>query len=40
MAIEQQQLIEQKKQNELQEHYHLEKEVLEGVDTSGLENLK
>ena len=40
MAIEQQQLTEQRKQNQLQKQYHLEKEALEGVDTSNFKYLK
>ena len=40
MAIEQQQLNEQREQNKLQKQYHLEKEALEGVDTSNFKYLK
>ena len=40
MAIEQQQLLEQRKQNKLNEQYHLEKQVLKGVDTSNFKYLK
>ncbi|RLA20282.1 MAG: hypothetical protein DRQ56_03540 [Gammaproteobacteria bacterium] len=40
IAIEQQKLTEQKKQNDLQEQYHLEREVLKGVDTSNFKYLK
>ena len=40
MAIEQQKLSEQKKQNDLQEQYHLESEALKGVDTSNFKYLK
>lgn len=40
MAIEQQKLTEQRKQNKLQEQYHLEREVLKGVDTSNFKYLK
>ena len=40
MAIEQQKLSEQKRQNDLKEQYHLEKEVLKGVDTSNFKYLK
>ncbi len=40
MAIEQQQLNEQREQNILQKQYHLEKEALEGVDTSNFKYLK
>lgn len=40
MAIEQQQLQEQRKQNKLQEQYHLEHEALKGVDTSNFKYLK
>ena len=36
MSMQQQQLTEQRKQNDLQEQRH----ALDGVDTSGLENLK
>lgn len=39
MAIEQQKLNEQRKANDRSEKYHLEKQALEGIDTSGLENL-
>ncbi|OUR71569.1 hypothetical protein A9Q78_09225 [Methylophaga sp. 41_12_T18] len=40
IAVEQQQLAEQRKQNQLKEQYHLEREIMRGIDTSGLENLK
>lgn len=40
MAIEQQQLAEQRKQNKLNEQYHLEKQLLKGVDTSNFKYLK
>jgi len=40
MAIEQQKLTEQRKQNKLQEQYHLEREALKGVDTSNFNYLK
>ncbi len=40
MAIEQQELSEHKKQNDLQEQYHLESEALKGVDTSNFKYLK
>ena len=40
MAIEQQKLSEQKKQNDLQEQYHLEREAVKGVDTSNFKYLK
>lgn len=39
MAIEQQRLTEQRKQNKLQEKYHLEREAVKGVDTSKLKYL-
>lgn len=39
MAIEQQKLNEQRKANDRSEKYHLEKQALEEIDTSGLENL-
>lgn len=40
MAIEQQKLSEQKRQNDLQEQYHLESQALKGVDTSNFKYLK
>ena len=40
MAIEQQKLTEKRKQNKLQEQYHLEREALKGVDTSNFKYLK
>ena len=40
MAIEQQKLTEQRKQNDLQQQYHLEKQALEGVDTTNFKYLK
>jgi len=39
-SIEQQKLIEQRKQNKLQKQYHLENEALKGVDTSNFKYLK
>lgn len=39
MAIEQQKLNEQRKANDRSKKYHLEKQALEEIDTSGLENL-
>ena len=40
MALEQQKLAEQRKQNKLQQQYHLEREALKGVDTSNFKYLK
>ena len=40
MAIEQQRLMEARKRNDREEQRHLERQVLQGIDTSGLENLK
>ena len=40
MSIEQQKLAEERKQTARAEQRHLEREVLKGVDTSGLKNLK
>jgi len=40
MSVEQQRLNEEKKHNKMEEQRHLEREVLKGIDTSGLENLK
>jgi len=40
MAIEQQRLKELRQQNQLQKDHDLEREVLRGVDTSGLKSLK
>lgn len=40
MAIEQQQLSEQRKQNKLNQQYHLEKQMLKDVDTSNFKYLK
>ena len=40
MGMEQQRLMEEKKHNDWEEQRHLERELLKGVDTSGLENLK
>ena len=40
MGIEQQSLAEQKKHNHWEEQRHLEREVLKGVDTDSLKNLK
>ena len=39
MAIEQQKLNEMREENDRKEKYHLEKQVLKGIDTSGLEGL-
>ncbi|MCF6262103.1 MAG: hypothetical protein L3J24_00705 [Xanthomonadales bacterium] len=39
MGIEQQRLSEEKKRNNWEEERHLEKQLLKGIDTSGLENL-
>jgi hypothetical protein len=40
MSIEQQRLIEERKLNDTENQRHLEREALDGIDTSGLENLK
>ena len=40
MGMEQQRLTEEKKHNDWEEKRHLEREVLKGIDTSGLEKLK
>ena len=40
MAIEQQKLTEQRKQSDFQRQYHLEKQALEGVDTTNFKYLK
>jgi uncharacterized protein YceK len=40
MSIEQQELTEQRKNNQLLKQRHLEHEVLKGVDTDSLKNLK
>lgn len=40
MALEQQRLIELRKQNALSQDHALEREALRGVDTSGLKSLK
>ena len=40
MTMEQQRLIEQRRQNKLQEQYYLEREVLRDVDTSNFKYLK
>jgi len=40
MAIEQQRLMEEKKHNDWEEQRHLESEVMKGIDTSKLKNLK
>jgi len=40
MNIEQQRLIEERKYIDMEDQRHLEREVLDGLDTSGLENLK
>ncbi len=40
MGMEQQRLMEEKKHNDWEEQRHLEKEVMKGVDTRGLEKLK
>jgi hypothetical protein len=39
ISIEQQKLSEQREENDLQKQYRLEKEVMKGIDTSGLEKL-
>ena len=40
MGMEQQRLLEEKNHNDWQEQRHLEREVMKGIDTRGLENLK
>ena len=40
MGLEQQQFMELKKHNDWEEQRHLESELLRGIDTSGLKNLK
>ena len=40
MTIEQQNLMETKKHNKWEEQRHLEREVMKGVDTDALKNLK
>jgi len=40
MGMEQQRLMEEKKHNDWEEQRHLEREIMKGVDTRGLENLK
>lgn len=40
MSMEQQQLTEQKKHNKWDDQRHLEREVMNGVDTDALKNLK
>ncbi|MCB1894407.1 MAG: hypothetical protein KDF95_04005 [Rhodocyclaceae bacterium] len=40
IAVEKQKLAEQRKSSERAEQYHLERQVLKGIDTSGLEGLK
>ncbi len=40
MGMEQQQFMELKKHNDWEEQHHLESELLQGIDTSGLKNLK
>jgi hypothetical protein len=40
MSIEQQQLSEARKNNELQEQYHLENQVFRGIDTKSLKALE
>jgi len=40
MGMEQQRLLEEKKHNDWKEQRHLEREVIKGIDTRGLENLK
>ncbi len=40
MGMEQQRLYEEKKHNNWEEQRHLEREVMKGIDTRGLENLK
>jgi len=40
MVLEQQKLAQQREHDALQDQRHLEREVLEGIDTKGLANLK
>ena len=40
MVLEQQRLAQQREYDASQEQRHLEREVLKGIDTKGLENLK
>ncbi len=40
MGMEQQQFMELKKHNDWEEQHHLESELLQGIDTSGLKKLK
>lgn len=40
MSIEHQRLIEEKKRNTWEEQRHLEREVMKGIDTDALKNLK
>jgi len=40
MVLEQQKLSQQREHDALQEQRHLEREVMKGIDTKGLENLK
>jgi hypothetical protein len=40
MGMEQQRLLEEKKHNKWEKQRHLEREVMKGIDTRGLENLK
>ncbi|MEZ5641380.1 MAG: hypothetical protein R3E70_04770 [Burkholderiaceae bacterium] len=40
MVIEQQRLRELRQQNRLDQYHELEREALDGVDTSGLKSLK
>lgn len=40
MSMEQQRLLEEKKRNKWEEQRHLERQMLKGIDASGLEGLK
>ncbi len=40
MGVEQQRLLEEKNRNDWEEQRHLEREVMKGINTRGLENLK
>ncbi len=40
MGMAQQHLMEERKHNKWEEQRHLEREVMKGIDTRGLENLK
>ena len=40
MVLEQQKLAQQREHDALQDQRHLEREVMKGIDTKGLENLK